>query len=248
MWAGVDYADILAAAEQESDVIVWDGGNNDFPFYQPDLMITVADPHRAGHERTYHPGELNVRMADIVVVNKVDTAEPDAVMRVIESVRELNPAAAIVQTASPTRLEDGPAIAGKKVLVIEDGPTLTHGGMPYGAGTVAVRAAGAAELVDPRPYAVGSIAETFRRFPTLGPVLPAMGYGDAQLAELEATIEAVPCDVVVTGTPIALERIVEMGHPTRHVIYESEDVGHPTFADVIDPFVTRVTSGRAAMS
>jgi predicted GTPase len=245
MWAGVDYADILAAAEQESDVIVWDGGNNDFPFLRPDLMITVADPHRAGHERRYHPGELNVRMADIVVVNKVDTADPDDVRRVMESVRELNPSAAIVQTASPAHLEEGPEIAGKSVLVIEDGPTLTHGGMPYGAGTVAVRAAGAGELVDPRPFAVGSIAETFRKYPTLGAVLPAMGYGAAQLADLEATIKAVPCDVVVTGTPIALERIVDMGHPTRHVVYQSEDVGEPTFAEVMAPFVTRVASAQA---
>ncbi|MDH5521227.1 MAG: GTPase, partial [Acidimicrobiia bacterium] len=170
MYAGVDYADILHQAESEADVIVWDGGNNDFPFYRPDLMITVADPLRPGHEMRYHPGELNVRMSHIVVINKVDTADPHDVTHVIESVKAMNPTATIVQTASPVRLEDGPDVAGKKVLVVEDGPTLTHGGMPYGAGTVAVRRAGADQIVDPRPYAVGSIASIFQKYPMLGPV------------------------------------------------------------------------------
>ncbi len=248
MWAGVDYQDILKQAEQEADVIVWDGGNNDFPFFRPDLMITVADPLRAGHEMAYHPGEMNVRMANIVVINKVDTADPDDVTTVIESVRRLNPRASIVQAASPVTLEDGPSIAGKRVLVVEDGPTLTHGGMPYGAGTVAVRRGGADQIVDPRPYAVGSIARTYEKYPSLGPVLPAMGYGADQLAELEETIQATPCDVVVTGTPIALERIIDMGHPTRHVTYESADVGHPTLAETMAPFVSRALSGRRSIT
>ncbi len=244
MWAGVDYEDILHRAEEEADVIVWDGGNNDFPFYRPDLMITVADPLRPGHESSYHPGELNIRMANVVVINKVDSADPEDVTRVIESVRRLNPNATIVETASPVRLEEGAEVAGKRVLVVEDGPTLTHGGMPYGAGTVAVKAAGAAEIVDPRPYAVGSIAETFRRYPGLGPVLPAMGYGDAQLAELAETIDATPCDVVVTGTPMALERIITTIHPMRHVVYESADAGHPTLTEVLAPFIARALAGR----
>lgn len=244
MWAGVDYEDILHRAEEEADVIVWDGGNNDFPFYRPDLMITVADPLRPGHEMRYHPGELNVRMSHVVVINKVDSADPDDVTRVIESVRTMNPKASIVQTASPVRLEDGPDVAGKRVLVVEDGPTLTHGGMPYGAGTVAARQAGVGEIVDPRPYAVGTIAETYAKYPDLGPVLPAMGYGDEQLAELQATIEATPCDVVVTGTPMALERIIETSPPMRHVVYESADVGHPTLKDALEPFIARALSGR----
>lgn len=244
MWAGVDYEDILRRAEQEADVIVWDGGNNDFPFYRPDLMITVADPLRPGHEASYHPGELNIRMANVVVVNKVDTADPEDVTKVIESVRTLNPTATIVQTASPVRLEDGPDVAGKRVLVVEDGPTLTHGGMPYGAGTVAVRQAGAAEIVDPRPYAVGSIADTYRNYPTLGPVLPAMGYGDTQLGELASTIAATPCDVVVTGTPMALERIIDIAQPTRHVVYESADAGHPTLGEILAPFIARALATR----
>jgi predicted GTPase len=244
MWAGVDYEDILRRAEQEADVIVWDGGNNDFPFYRPDLMITVADPLRPGHESSYHPGELNIRMANVVVVNKVDSAHPDDVTGVIESVRRMNPHATVVQTASPVRLEDGVDLAGKRVLVVEDGPTLTHGGMPYGAGTVAVKAAGAAEIVDPRPYAVGSIAETFQKYPSLGPVLPAMGYGTAQLADLEATINSTPCDVVVTGTPMALERIISSDHPMRHVVYESADVGDPTLAEALAPFIARALTTR----
>jgi predicted GTPase len=233
VWAGVDYGEILTAAEAESDVIVWDGGNNDFSFYRPDLMITVLDPLRAGHELEYHPGEVNLRMADIVVVNKVDVAEPEDIARVIANVDAVNPGATIVQTASPVRLEPGADIAGKRVLVVEDGPTLTHGGMPFGAGTVAARQAGAGVIVDPRPYAVGSIAETFARYPELGPVLPAMGYGDGQLAELAATIRQVPCDVVLTGTPIDLGRIVDAGHPIRHASYQSVEVGEPRLAELV---------------
>jgi predicted GTPase len=244
MWAGVDYADILRRAEQEADVIVWDGGNNDFPFYRPDLMITVVDPLRPGHEQRYHPGELNVRMADVVVMNKVDSADPEAVEAVTRSVQSIRPGVPIVRTASPVRFEEGPSLVGLRVLVIEDGPTLTHGGMPYGAGTVAARQAGVAEIVDPRPYAVGTIAETFAKYPGLGPVLPAMGYGAEQLADLAETIKATPCDVVVTGTPIALERILDTGHPTRHVVYESVDAGEPTMAEVLAPFIAGALAGR----
>jgi predicted GTPase len=227
MWAGVDYGEILHHAEPESDVIVWDGGNNDFPFYRPDLFVTVLDPLRPGHELEYHPGELNLRMADVVIVNKVDVASPNDVLRTIDNARAVNPGAIIVQTASPVHLEPGPDLAGKRVLIVEDGPTLTHGGMPFGAGMVAARQAGVASIVDPRPYAVGSIVDTLDKYPMLGPVLPAMGYGDEQLSELEATIRAVPCDVVVTGTPMDLSRIIEIGHPVRHAAYESVEVGEP---------------------
>ncbi len=250
MWAGVDYGEILHGAEQEADVIVWDGGNNDFPFYRPDLFVTVVDPLRPGHELRYHPGEVNLRMADVIVVNKVDNADPGDVESVMANVRRVNPHAMVVQTRSPVGLEPGPDVAGKRVLVVEDGPTLTHGEMPYGAGTVAARQAGVAEIVDPRPYAVGSIAATFEKYPTLGPVLPAMGYGADQLAELEATIQAVPCDVVVTGTPIDLGRLVDPGHPIRHVTYRTEDAGVPTLADAIAGVVAEarreriVTAGR----
>jgi len=237
MYAGVDYGEILAAAQAEADVVVWDGGNNDFPFFRPDLLVTVVDPLRPGHELLYHPGEANVRMADVVVVNKVDSAEAAAVEEVVRNVRAVNPDAKIVLAESPVTLEDGPSLEGKRVLVVEDGPTITHGGMPYGAGTVAARAAGAAELVDPRPFAVGSIAATFEKFPEIGPVLPAMGYGDEQLAELAATIDAADCDVVVTGTPMNLGRVIDVRHPVRHVTYVLADHGEPTLADVLGPFV-----------
>ncbi len=233
MWAGVDYAEILHRAEEESDVIVWDGGNNDFPFYRPDLFVTVVDPLRPGHELEYHPGEINLRMADVVVINKVDVSNPHDVTLVMDNIRSVNPGAKIVQTASPVGLEPGPELAGKRVLVVEDGPTLTHGGMPFGAGTVAVRQAGVGTIVDPRPYAVGSIVETLARFPMLGPVLPAMGYGDGQLRELEATIRNVPCDVVVTGTPIDLGRLIDAGHPMRRAVYESVELGEPRLEEIL---------------
>jgi predicted GTPase len=237
MWAGVDYEAILRRAEEEADVIVWDGGNNDFPFYRPDLHITVVDPLRPGHELQYHPGEVNLRMADVVVVNKVDAARAEDVDAVLANVGAVNPDAVVVRTASPVRLDTGPEVAGKRVLVIEDGPTTTHGGMPFGAGTVAARAEGAAEIVDPRPWAVGSIAETYRDYPELGPLLPAMGYGADQLRDLEATIRAVPCDVVITGTPIDLGRLLDGGHPIRHAVYESQDVGNPTLGDVLQDLI-----------
>jgi predicted GTPase len=230
MYAGVDYGEILEQAQEEADVVIWDGGNNDFPFFSPDLLITVVDPLRPGHELTYHPGETNVRMADVVVVNKVNAADEAAIGAVVDNVRSVNPQATIVRAASPTRLDPGPDLAGKRVLVIEDGPTATHGGQPFGAGVAAARAAGAAELVDPRPAAVGSIAETLDKYPELGPVLPAMGYGDDQLRDLERTIDAVDCDVVVTGTPMDLGRVIDVRHPLRHVRYAYEDAGEPALS------------------
>jgi predicted GTPase len=240
MFAGVDYEAILRAAEAEADVIIWDGGNNDFPFYAPDLLITVTDPLRPGHELRYHPGEVNLRMADVVVVNKVDSAEAAAVEAVIATVRETNPRAAIIRAASPVTLEPGPSLEGARVLVVDDGPTITHGGMPYGAGTVAARAAGAGTLVDPRPYAVGSLRDTFATYPDIGLVLPAMGYGEAQLRDLEATIQAVACDVVVAGTPMDLGRILDPGHPLRRATYELQEVGTPTLATVLEPLLRKV--------
>jgi predicted GTPase len=237
VYAGVDYGEILRRAEGEADVIVWDGGNNDLPFFAPDVHITVADPLRAGHETAYHPGEANLRLADVVVINKVDHADPDAVDRVAATVRAVNPNAAVVRTASPVTLDPGPELAGRRVLVVEDGPTLTHGGMAYGAGTVAAREAGVTAFVDPRPYAVGSIAETFAAYPSIGCVLPAMGYGDAQLADLGATIRAVPCDAVIVGTPVDLGRIVDLGHPARRATYTVTAVGSPSIADVLAPHV-----------
>jgi predicted GTPase len=239
VYAGVDYAAILARAEEDADVIIWDGGNNDFPFYAPDLMITVVDPLRPGHELAYHPGETTLRMADVVVVNKVDSAPGGAVEQVLAGVRALDPAAQVVLAESPVTLADGPDLRGRRVLVIEDGPTVTHGGMPFGAGAVAARAAGAAELVDPRPVAVGSLAATYRAYPGIGPVLPAMGYGDAQLADLAATARATDCDVVIVGTPIDLARLIDLGHPSRRVGYELREIGTPTLADVLAPYLTK---------
>jgi len=238
MYAGVDYEEILRRAEREADVIVWDGGNNDFPFFAHDLLITVADPLRPGHELTHHPGEVNLRRADVVVVNKVDAADAEAVEAVVRNVRDANPGAVVVRAASPVHLADGPSLAGARALVVEDGPTITHGGMSYGAGTVAARAAGA-DVVDPRPHAVGTIADTYERYPDIGSALPAMGYGAAQLADLEATIEATPCDVVVSGTPVDLARLVRTTKPVRRVSYELEEVGTPTLADVLAPFARR---------
>ena len=237
MYAGVDYEAILRAAEAEADVIVWDGGNNDFPFVRPDLMITVVDPLRPGHESTYHPGETTLRLADVVVVNKVDSADPADVERVVEAVGAMVPAAIVIRAESPVTLDGSGSLAGKRVLVVEDGPTLTHGGMPFGAGTVAARAAGAAEIVDPRPYAVGLIAETFRIYPDTGAVLPAMGYSDEQLADLAVTIQAAPVDVVVSGTPMDLGRLIDPGHPMVTATYALREVGEPTIADVLAPYL-----------
>jgi len=235
MFAGVDYEGILRAAQDEADVIVWDGGNNDFPFVAPDVMITVVDPLRPGHEAAYHPGETNLRMADIVVVNKVDSASPEAVAEVLASVARLAPGATVVRAASPVALDGAASLAGQRVLVVEDGPTLTHGGMPFGAGTVAARQAGASLIVDPRPFAVGSIAETYARYPDTGPVLPAMGYGAEQLADLAATIRAADVDVVVSGTPMDLARLIDPGHPVLRAGYELREEGAPTLADALAP-------------
>jgi predicted GTPase len=239
MYAGVDYEAILRRAEQEADVIVWDGGNNDIPFYEPDLLIVVADPLRPGHELGYHPGETNLRMADVVVINKVDTAAAHDVEAVVESTLEVNPMAQLIFAKSPPVLEDGPDLAGKTVLVVDDGPTLTHGEMPFGAGLVAARQAGAARIADPRPAAVGSLRAVFERWPQLTNVLPAMGYSDEQLHELEQTINGVECDVVVTGTPMDLGRLIDSRHPIRHVRYELEEIGHPTIEDVLAPVVRK---------
>jgi predicted GTPase len=239
MYAGVDYGEILEQAQAEADVVIWDGGNNDLPFYAPDLHIVVVDPLRPGHELRYHPGEANVRMADVVVVNKVDSAYPEDVGRVVDNVHAVNPQAMIVRAASPVSLEEGPALAGKRVLVVDDGPTITHGGMPYGAGTVAARQAGAKALVDPRPYAVGSIANTFEKFEQIGSVLPAMGYGDDQLRELEATINAADCDAVITGTPMNLARLIDMKHPVRHATYAYADHGSPKLYEALVPFIEK---------
>jgi len=242
MYAGVDYEAILRQAEREADVVVWDGGNNDFAFYAPDLLIVVADPLRPGHELLYHPGETNLRMADVVVINKVDSAAAHNVEQVLENIESVNPMATVIFAESPPTLDEGPDLLGRYVLVVDDGPTLTHGEMPFGAGLVAARKAGAAKIVDPRPFAVGSIKETFERWPQLTNVLPAMGYGEQQLAELEATINAADCDVVVTGTPIDLGRLITSRHPIRHVRYELEEVGTPTLAEALEPIVAQATA------
>ncbi len=245
VFAGVDYAKILAAAEDEADVIVWDGGNNDFPFFKPDLMITVVDPLRAGHELTFHPGETNLRMADAVVVNKVDSADDAALPTVLGNVRSVNRAATIVLAASPVTLSPGRPLAGTRVLVVEDGPSVTHGGLPFGAGMVAARQHGATAFVDPRPYAVGSIAETYHRFPALGSVLPAMGYSAAQLEDLQHTVDACPYEVIVVGTPIDLARVLRLDRPVRRASYAYADAGSPTLADVLAPHIATWSEGEA---
>ena len=233
VYAGIDYGAILAEAEREAEVIVWDGGNNDLPFFRPRLEIVVADPHRPGHETSYHPGEANLRRAHVVVVNKVDTAAPEGVAQVKRSVRALNPRAMVVEAASPISVDDPEAIAGKRILAVEDGPTLTHGGMGYGAGVLAARKHGAAEVVDPRAYAVGSIRKTFEQYPGIGTLLPAMGYGEEQIRDLEATIEATPADVVLVATPVDLRRIMRISKPALRVRYELAEIGHPDLADAL---------------
>jgi predicted GTPase len=233
IYAGVDYAAILAQAEREADVIVWDGGNNDLPFLVSDLEIVVADPHRPGHEYRYHPGETNLRRAHVVVINKIDTASPEGVEAVRRSLRELNPAALVVDAASPITVEDAEAIRGKRVLAIEDGPTLTHGEMKYGAGVVAAMKYGAAEIVDPRPYTVGTIKRTFESYPEIGPLLPAMGYGDEQIRDLGDTVDRTPADLVLIATPIDLRRVVRFGKPAQRVSYELQELGRPDLADAL---------------
>jgi len=234
VYAGVDYEAILHEAELEADVILWDGGNNDFPFYAPDLYIVVADPLRPGDERRYHPGETNLRMADAVVINKIDSAEPAAIDEVRAAIAELNPRATIVTARSDLTLV-GPPIEGKRVVVVEDGPTLTHGGMAYGAGIVAARRFGAARLVDPRPFAVGSIADVLERYPALEPLVPAMGYGPEQTHELEATLNACDADLVLSATPIDLTRILRLEKPVTRVRYELAPIGGPSLTEIIEP-------------
>jgi predicted GTPase len=233
VFAGVDYEKILRLAEKEVDIVLWDGGNNDFSFYVSDLKIVVADPHRPGHESSYHPGEVNSRDADVLIINKVDTADPQAVIRVRENLRQLNPTAVVIEAASPLFVEDPSAIFGKRVLVIEDGPTLTHGEMAYGAGYVAARRFGAREIVDPRPFAIRSIAATYQKYPKTGPILPAMGYGEAQTRDLEATINASDVDLVIIGTPIDLTRVIKINKPSQRVRYELQEIGRPTLEDIL---------------
>ncbi len=233
VFAGVDYGRILAAAEQEVDIVLWDGGNNDLPFYKSDFHIVLADPHRPGHELSYYPGQVNARMADVFAINKVDTATQENILQVRRNLRELNPGVPIVEAASPIFVDDPAAILGKRVLVVEDGPTLTHGEMAFGAGWVAARRFGAAEIIDPRPFAVGSIAEVYRNYPTTGDVLPAMGYGEAQMRELEETINRSGADLVIIGTPIDLGRILDLNHPTQRVRYELQEIGTPTVAGML---------------
>ncbi|MEW5937213.1 MAG: cyclic 2,3-diphosphoglycerate synthase [Candidatus Thermoplasmatota archaeon] len=236
VYAGVDYGAILEQAEREADVIVWDGGNNDTPFYVPDLHITIVDPHRPGHEMSYYPGETNLRMADVVIINKVSTADPQNLEIVRRNVARANPRAAVIMADSPIFVEDPEMIRGKKVLVVEDGPTLTHGEMRYGAGTLAAKDFGAAEIVNPRPYAVGEIAETFQRYPEIGNLLPAMGYGKKQIDDLRQTINSTPCDVVISGTPINLSRAVRVNKPVVRVKYELRERDKPDLEEVLQKF------------
>lgn len=239
VYAGADYAAILKAAEEDPkgcDVVVWDGGNNDFSFLEPDLMITVADPHRPGHELSYYPGEINLRMADAVVINKIDSACPENVQKVRESIARVNPDAIVVDAVSVIRVDNPKLIKGKRVLVVEDGPTLTHGEMTYGAGTIAAQRGGAAELVDPRPYAVESIAEAFANYPNIGALLPATGYDAQQLEHLEATINRTDCDAVIVATPIDLSRIIAIKKPNTRVYYELQDIGTPNLAEIVSEF------------
>jgi predicted GTPase len=236
VYAGVDYGAILRRAEKEADVILWDGGNNDFPFYKSDLEIVVADPHRAGHELSYYPGETNFRRAKVIVINKMDTATREGIATVLASAKKVNPKATIIRAKSPTIVKDGGRIRGKRVLVIEDGPTLTHGGMTYGAGIVAAKKYGAAKIIDPRPFAVGSIKATFEKYNHLDVVLPAMGYGDKQTRELAKTIEAIDCDLVVSATPIDITRVIKVSKPILRVGYELQEIGTPTLKDVLKKF------------
>jgi len=240
IYAGVDYEAILREAEKDPngcDIILWDGGNNDFPFYKPDLMVGVADPHRPGAEVSYYPGEVVARMSDVIVINKIDTASSDNITKVRENIAKINPKAIVVDAASPITVENPELIRGKRVLVIEDGPTLTHGEMKIGAGVVAAQKFGAAELIDPRQYAVGKLAETFRIYPNIGTLLPAMGYGEQQIKDLEKTIENTPCDAVIIATPIDLNRIIKINKPNTRVGYELQEIGQPTLKEIIDNFL-----------
>jgi predicted GTPase len=246
IYAGAAYEAVVRAAEQDPDgcdVIVWDGGNNDFSFYQSDLYITVADPHRPGHELRYYPGEINLRLADVVVINKIDSATADSIATVRTNIAAANPSALVIEAASTVRMADPTVVTGKRVLIVEDGPTLTHGGMTIGAGVVAATQHGAVEFVDPRPFLVGKLQETFEIYPDIGAILPAMGYGEAQLRDLEATINATDADAVVIGTPIDLTRIIQIDKPHTRVFYDLEEIGEPNLDGVLDEFVAQHRSG-----
>jgi predicted GTPase len=237
VYAGVDYGKILEEAQKEAEIIVWDGGNNDVPFLRPDLHIVVADPHRAGHELTYYPSEVNLRLANVVIVNKVDTADSAKVEQVKANVKSVNPDALILDAASPIIADKPELVKGKRVLVIEDGPTVTHGDMPYGAATIAAKKFGAKEIVNPKPYAVGSIKETYAQYAHLGSILPAVGYGEKQIAELKETIDATPCDVVLLGTPIDLRKVINLNKPTVRVKYELQVLGPVCLEELVDDFL-----------
>jgi len=237
VYAGIDYEAIARQAEQEADMIIWDGGNNDLPFYQTDLFIVVVDPHRIGHEETYYPGETNLRLADVVVINKIDSAKAEDVKTLKNTIERINPSAIIVDAKSPITVEDSNIISGKKVLVVEDGPTLTHGGMKFGAGIVAAEKFGASEIIDPRPYTVGKLSETFDHYPEIGTLLPAMGYGDEQIEDLETSINNTECEGVIIGTPIDLRRIIDIKHPSTRVTYDLQEIGLLTLDEVLQPFL-----------
>jgi predicted GTPase len=243
IYAGVDYEAILRAAENDPngcDVVLWDGGNNDFPFYKPDLMITVVDPHRPGHELSYYPGEVTLRIADAVVINKIDSADFDNIQTVRNNIEEVNPKAVVIDAASTITVDKPEVIRGKRVLVVEDGPTLTHGEMKIGAGIVAAKRYGAKEIIDPRPYAVGKLAETFKIYPNVGTLLPAMGYGEQQMKDLSATIEKTKCDAVVIATPIDLGRVIKIEKPNTRVEYALQEIGHPNIEDVLKDFIKKI--------
>ena len=237
VYAGIDYEAIVRQAEKEADIILWDGGNNDMPFYQTDLLIVVADPHRVGHEETYYPGETNLRMADVVVINKIDSADPKHVEKLKGIIGRVNPSASIVDAESIITVEDSTIISGKKVLVVEDGPTLTHGEMKFGAGVVAAEKFGALELIDPREFTVGKLSETFSHYPQIGTLLPAMGYGNEQIKDLETTINNTDCQGVIIGTPIDLRRIINIKHPSTRVTYDLVEIGHPNLDEILNPFL-----------
>ncbi len=242
IYAGVDYEAILRSAENDPkgcDVILWDGGNNDFSFYKPDLTITVADPHRPGNELSYYPGEVNLRLADVVVINKMETASPEGIQTVRESICKVNPSALVIDGTSPIKVDKPEVIRNKRVLVVEDGPTLTHGEMKIGAGTVAAQKYGAAECIDPRPFTVGKLSETFRIYPNIGKLLPAMGYGDQQIKDLETTIENTDCDSVIIGTPIDLNRIIKINKPNTRVYYDLQEIGSPNLREILDDFIQK---------
>ncbi|HQQ85651.1 MAG TPA: cyclic 2,3-diphosphoglycerate synthase [Candidatus Marinimicrobia bacterium] len=243
VYAGVDYEAILRAAENDPngcDLIIWDGGNNDFPFFKPDLAITVVDPHRPGNELSYYPGEVNLRIADVIIINKIDTANPEGIQTVSQNIAIVNPQATVIYAASPVRVDHPEIIRDKRVLVIEDGPTLTHGEMQIGAGIIAARQYGARECVDPRPFVVGKLAETFQKYPKIGPLLPAMGYSEDQIRDLEDTIARTDCDSVVIGTPIDLTRILKIKQPSARVYYELQEIGTPNLNEVLSDFCQRI--------